>query len=226
MPFTGYDLVGQKFGMLTVRCQAPTRAKNVGKSARYFECVCECGKVVVVRSDTLRLGKQVSCGCKKKTYMPQARTKWTPEDHEILSRLKQAKHRCLCKTHVDYKNYGGRGITIYEPWLKDPRTFIEWAKYNGFKKELVLERIDKDGNFEPGNLRFVEHQTYSGEPRDERTGYFIRVGNQNENVETWGRLYGLSRPRLNKIYETEGHDAAAAFIQRAIDYLNSCRNQI
>lgn len=226
MPFTGYDLVGQKFGMLTVKRQAPTRAKNAGKSARYFECVCECGKVVVVRSDSLRLGKQVSCGCKKKTYMPKLRTKWTPEDHMILTRLVQVKNRCYCKTNAQYKNYGGRGITVYEPWLKDPRQFIEWAKYNGFKKELVLERVDRDGNFEPGNLRFVDHQTCPSEPRDERTGYFIRIGNQNDNVETWAMRYDLCRRKLNEIYETEGHDAAAAFIQRAIDYLNSCRNQI
>lgn len=56
------DLVGQKFGKLTV-----TREAGKNKHGGYlWECQCECGKIKVTSSATLRQGRATSCGCGRK----------------------------------------------------------------------------------------------------------------------------------------------------------------
>ena len=61
------------------------------------------------------------------------------------------------KSFKHYKNYGGRGISICPEWYK-AANFIKWAKNNGYSDDLVLDRINNNGNYEPSNCRFV---TYS-----------------------------------------------------------------
>ena len=63
--------------------------------------------------------------------------------------------RITNENHKFYKNYGGRGIIICEEWDQSAKVFIEWALSNGWKKGLHFDREDNDGNYEPGNCRFV-----------------------------------------------------------------------
>lgn len=61
------NLVGQKFGSLTVLERAPNKNKQV-----YWTCQCDCGNSVIVRGDNLRNGHTVSCGCKKSEVLAAA----------------------------------------------------------------------------------------------------------------------------------------------------------
>jgi hypothetical protein len=73
------------------------------------------------------------------------------------SRYRGMVGRCTVPDHPAYKNYGARGISVYEPWLKDRATFFEWAKLqNGWDKaDLDMDRIDNNRGYYPDNIRLV-----------------------------------------------------------------------
>lgn len=62
--------------------------------------------------------------------------------------------RCNRKNHPQYKNYGGRGISICKEW-DDYSLFMEWANDNGYSDEKQIDRIDNDSGYYPDNCRFT-----------------------------------------------------------------------
>lgn len=73
--------------------------------------------------------------------------------------------RCYDARHKNYPHYGGRGITVYEPWRTDFKAFEAWVlaslgprpggTYPSGYPMFTIDRIDVDGNYEPGNLRWL-----------------------------------------------------------------------
>ena len=94
--------------------------------------------------------------------------------HPLYHVWRGMKVRCTDVNNEKYKNYGGRGISIYEKWLY-PMIFIEWALENGWDKGLRLDRIDNDGDYTPENCRFVSPTISSNNQRllrsNNTTGY-------------------------------------------------------
>ena len=81
---------------------------------------------------------------------PKLRSLWLHRRTGMISRCYNPKSKA-------YKNYGGRGITVYGPWIENR---IEWLKYvvtlpNWDDLSLEIDRENNDGNYEPGNLRMV-----------------------------------------------------------------------
>lgn len=70
-----------------------------------------------------------------------------------------------CKTHVNYHLYGAKGVKICPEWASNYNNFLLWAIQNGYKKELVLTRRDKNGDFEPSNC-FWGLNSHSTEPAE------------------------------------------------------------
>ena len=73
----------------------------------------------------------------------------------MLHILHGMRQRCFKATHVYYRYYGGRGITICQEWLDSPARFVAWGINNGYADGLQIDRINNDGNYEPGNCRWV-----------------------------------------------------------------------
>jgi hypothetical protein len=78
---------------------------------------------------------------------------------------KNIKQRCYNKNNSSYKNYGARGIKMHEPWFNDFQTFFD---YIGEKpsENHSLDRINNEGNYEPGNVRWADRTTQN---RNQRT---------------------------------------------------------
>ena len=63
--------------------------------------------------------------------------------------------RCFDPQHVAYENYGGRGITVYEDW----HSILAWFADVGERPPgCSLDRIDPNGNYEPGNVRWADRK--------------------------------------------------------------------
>ena len=78
--------------------------------------------------------------------------------------------RCHNENHKSFKQYGQRGIQVCQAWRDSWDAYAEWALANGYEPGLSVDRIDNDGNYEPGNVRFVpmsENRPHSRiHPRD------------------------------------------------------------
>jgi hypothetical protein len=84
--------------------------------------------------------------------------------------------RCYYEGHPGYKNYGGRGVAVCDQW-HDVRVFIEdiereidprpEGRYETGRPLYELDRIDNDGNYGPGNVRWatVSEQRVNTRPR-------------------------------------------------------------
>lgn len=84
-------------------------------------------------------------------------------NHPLYHVWSSMKYRC--STDKSYgENWKGRGISVCDEW-KTFMPFYNWAIKSGYKKGLVLDRIDNNGNYTPFNCRFT---TYSIQNKNRR----------------------------------------------------------
>lgn len=87
-----------------------------------------------------------------------------------------------------YKSYGGRGIILYSEWELSPIAFINYVSKLPHYGEYgySLDRIDNDGNYEPGNIRWADKRTQASNRRNcNRHGY---IGIKEWRGKYWGAI--------------------------------------
>lgn len=152
--------IGDRFGRWEViDVASPLNSRG---SKRWL-CQCTCGTIRVVDQHSLRQGTSRSCGClrdegaSRRTKLRNYKHGHTPRDRAISSEYntwKNMKKRCYVESTDQYSYYGGRGIYVYGPWIS---SFEEFYNYVGPKPspQHSLDRINNDGNYEPGNVRWA-----------------------------------------------------------------------
>ena len=133
----------------------------------------------------------------------------------IYSRWSNMKQRCYNPNHHSYHNYGGRGITICDEWKDNFKSYFDYVMSlpNAMKSNYVLDREDNDGNYEPGNLRWVtpKIQRMNQRKKPSQTGF--------TGIDLYEMKYGYRyRPIIvvdgKKIYLESHRDLIAAVISR------------
>lgn len=97
------------------------------------------------------------------------------------------KDRCYNPNFEDYKNYGGRGITICDEWQtphswKGGRAFKKWALENGYADNLTLDRIDVNKGYSPENCRWVSMKEQQNNKRNNR---LISYNGKTQTIALW-----------------------------------------
>jgi len=147
------DLTGKKFGRLTV---IKYSGKRYPKSKFIWLCICDCGNKTEVRGEYLKSGITKSCGCIRIERMREGPRRMHGESKTRLHRIWAGMNtRCYRKNGDSYKHYGARGIKVCPPWLNDFLNFKSWALSHGYQKNLTIDRINHNGNYEPKNCQFL-----------------------------------------------------------------------
>lgn len=173
------DETGNRHGRLTVL----RRAGTVDRKAMW-ECLCDCGNRSVVRGTELRSGATRSCGYylrevtgeRGKLLAPvigkanerhgHSGSGGTRRPNPTWKAWRSMRERCQNPNNPSYSRYGGRGISVCERWetyenfLADvgerPADPPGWSSRVGY---WSLDRVDPDGNYEPGNVRWADPVT-------------------------------------------------------------------
>ena len=132
------------------------RLTVTGRDGPYALCVCVCGAEKRVLHGSLRSGNTRSCGCLQREFasrLCKRRTKHGMYGTKEYTAWVSMKTRCNNHAYPDYHNYGGRGISV-SPLFK---SFEEFYAHIGPapSKEHTLDRIDNDGDYEPGNVQWA-----------------------------------------------------------------------
>ena len=105
------------------------------------------------------------------------------------------KGRCYNTKNVSYHNYGGRGITVCDRWLKDFWLFVEDMGYR--PENHTLDRIDNNGNYSPENCRWSDIKKQSNNKRNTR---IVEYKGQKKSLSEWASFLGIPYERLAKRY--------------------------
>lgn len=161
-----YDkIIGQKFGMLTIKSFSERVPFPSGGAAYKYVCECDCGKRITVAISSLRSGHTKSCGCYKIELL-QLRTIHGLIDHPLYWVWHSMKNRCYKEDDPAYHNYGGRGIKVCDEWFVFDN-FYNWCIRNGWKKSLELDRFPNvNGDYCPSNCRFATRKQNQNNKRN------------------------------------------------------------
>lgn len=191
----GEDLSGRVFSRLKV-----IREAERVKGKRRWVCVCECGLPAIVEHGALKSGNTTSCGCFRKESAAKKMTVHRCAGRGRKSRLYKVWSgvlaRCQINTATGYQNYGGRGISVCKRW----KSFECFAEDMGDPPSSThtIERVDNNGNYEPGNCRWATRLEQGANKRNNR---IVEHGGMSMTVAEWSRRLGVSRPTLIEALE-------------------------
>lgn len=128
--------VGMKFGELEISSLHTDNKWN---------CVCSCGNSKILYTSQLVTGHNKSCGC----LLPRHGMR----KHRAYKSWLHMKQRCMNKDNQDYPNYGGRGLTVHEDFIK---SFPKWLDEIGERPDgrWSIGRINNNLGYTYGNMRW------------------------------------------------------------------------
>jgi hypothetical protein len=185
------DITGLKYGRLMV-----INAIRGGHETKWM-CVCDCGNNAIVTGGRLRSGDTRSCGCLRKETtakkghrnLKHGKSKdRTCSEYRIWTGMWR---RCTNQNSGDWPGYGGRGITVCERW----RSFeVFFADMGCRPPGTTLDRIDNNGNYEPGNCRWATKEEQNG---NRRTSVILEYRGKRQSLSAWAREVGLHKSTIS-----------------------------
>ena len=200
------DLVGMRFDRLTVLARAGRSANGIIKWA----VRCDCGREFQTRGDRLKSGKTRSCGRLKKPIGPPRKKAAGRGPRAIPTQERVIWYgiiqRCYNPNSKAFRIYGGRGIQMCPEWRHSFETFL---KDVGPRPSPLhsIDRIDNDGDYEPGNVRWTTRREQN---RNKQNTRYIEFRGRVMCLADWSEAVGLNA-------STIGHRLASGWsVERAL----------
>jgi len=145
---------------------------------------CYCGNEFKTR---VRKNLPITCGCIIKTGLNKTHN--MSKNNKVYNTWLAMKSRCLNINSKDYKNYGGRNITIQENWITNFKDFYEYMGEKPFKR-ASLDRIDVNGNYVEGNVKWSNDKEQANNKRNNKKVEFL---GQTKNLSEWEEELGINQ---------------------------------
>ena len=185
------DLTGMRFGKLIAVSSVPYFRHR----KRGWVCKCDCGNTHTVATQLLKDGRVQSCGCLHRQPITGSAT--FTHGHAPRGKIsptyitwENMKARCFNPRNNHYKDYGGRGITVCDRWLK----FENFLSDMGPKPfGLSIERMNNNGNYEPSNCKWATRQEQAHNTRRNR---WITFKGERLRFSEWAQRLGITYTSL------------------------------
>ena len=179
------DLTGQEFGRLIVQ-------ELIGKNKHgqlTWSCLCACGSTKSVQGAELKSGDTKSCGClRRELRTKHGQAKVMTREYRSWSGMKD---RCNNPNRPKYKDYGGRGRKVCDRWLHSFENFFE--DMGPCPPGMTLDRIDNDGDYEPGNCRWA---TRKEQQNNRRITKWYEYNGERKTVIQLAMILGMEEHTL------------------------------
>lgn len=184
------NVAGQRFGRL--RALSVRREGRGGRSVVLWRCQCDCGVSVDVISQSLRSGATQSCGCMRAETVSARQRKHGMSSSGTYATWSSMIQRCANPNKKEYGRYGGRGIKVCERW----KTFELFVADMGKRPAgLTIDRIDSNGDYEPGNCRWA---TYKQQANNTARNRRYTFKGKTLTMREWARTLGITDSSLSE----------------------------
>lgn len=180
-----------RYGRLTVLGRAPSPSTGGKCHPAYWQCICDCGKTLVIRGACLANGQQ-SCGCKKHEQLGRRSLRHGMYGTPEYNSWSAIKERCCNPRNANFHNYGGRGIKMCQRWREGFRNFYS-DMGNRPSLNHSIDRIDVNGDYEPGNCRWATPQQQG---RNRRDSIILSARGRTMPLNDWAELLGIKRETI------------------------------
>ncbi len=172
-------------GMLIGAWKVLSIDESVSRRRPVWICLCtSCNSIHLVRGSDLRSGKSTICKSCARSRHGELKNGRRTAEYRIWSGMRD---RCLSETNKAYDNYGGRGITICQRWLDSFAFFLEDMGRRP-SSAYSIDRIDNNGNYEPGNCRWA---TMTTQLRNTRRSRLITINGVTLSMVEWTERNGI-----------------------------------
>jgi hypothetical protein len=172
---------------------------------KLLRLICDCGKECVKLASAVRTGRTKSCGCLARSGLSNLRH--GKRHSRVYNVWCNMKARCSNKQHPAYQNYGGRGIGVAS----------EWQSFENFLQDVgeppspkhTLDRINNNGHYEPGNVRWTSRAVQS---RNNRSNILVTIGDTTKCLHDWCDDYQISPGSVYRRL-ANGEDIVSAIVR-------------
>ncbi len=199
-----YDLIGKKFGKLTVIENLPSKNQS-----RMWKCKCACGNERIYKTKILVSKQAVTCGCSKYTRALKHGMAGSKPYYVWFA----MKKRIVDKNSKDYYLYGGRGLKMQKDWHRFTNF---WRDMGGkYREGLMLDRKDNSRGYFRENCRWTNAFTQANNSRRNRR---ITFKGKTRTVTQWERELGFGKDVVGRRIRNRGWS-----IKRALTTPTLCR---